>query len=349
MQISLIKTNKEKNLFKKFRKDLYLNDPYYVSTAEFTLDMLLYKETEFAKSIDIYPVMCTENDKIVITALLIHNSKDDFLQISFFEALDNLDKQVDCFMDYVKDFAKNLGLNRIIIGLNGHLSYGVGLSVDMKTPNTFDSTYTKLYYTKYFDKYKKHELMAFSNNPSAVFPHLTEKKSNVTIRKIDFKHFDEEMESFRNICNETIGTTFLYSQTDKNHFYDLLKPMTFFLKPENILFAEYDGEIVGFVFWHPDYNEVLKKGKQNGLLEIATRYTLLKNKIKKVKLNSIGVKSKYRGAVTINLLREVGKLVCKYDVIETNFVWANNVQSMGLNQRLLKNVERRFVVYEVNV
>ena len=125
--------------------------------------------------------------------------------------------------------------------------------------------------------------------------------------------------------------------------------MTFFLRPENILFAEDKGEVVGFVFWHPDYNEILKKGKQNSLLSIAMRYTLFKHKIKRVKLNAIGVKEGYQGAVTINLLREVGKLVEKYDTLETNFVWANNRKSMAINQRLLKNVERKFAVYEVNV
>jgi len=107
--------------------------------------------------------------------------------------------------------------------------------------------------------------------------------------------------------------------------------------------------VVGFVFWHPDYNEVLKKGRQNSLLSIAIRYTLFKKKIKKVKLNSIGVKKEYQGFVTIKLLREVGKLVKNYDTIETNFVWCNNKKSMAINKRLLKHVERRFVVYEVNV
>ena len=206
-----------------------------------------------------------------------------------------------------------------------------------------------MYYEKYFNKYPKHELVAFSNNHSSVFPYLPERRSSVTVRKINLNDFDAEMERFRIICNETIGKTFLFSQTDKGHFYDLLKPMTFFLKPENILFAEDNGNIIGFLFWHPDYNEILKKGRQNGLLSIAIRYTLFKNEIKKVKLNSIGVKEGYQGVATIKLLREMGKLVGKYDIVETNFVWCNNKKSMAINKRLLKNIERRFVVYEVNV
>ncbi|MBQ9796600.1 MAG: hypothetical protein IJW50_02650 [Clostridia bacterium] len=349
MEIVAVQTKKEIKQFKEFRKKLYANDPYYVSTAEFTLDMLLNKETAFAKRAEIRPIMGIDCGRVILTALLIHNPKDDFLQIAFFEALENIKAEVFCFLDYAKEFAKGLNLKKIIIGLNGHLSYGVGISLDMKSRNTFDSTYTKLYYADYFEGYKKHDLVAFSNTPSTVLEKLPCRESSIKIRKIDLKKFEEEMELFRTICDETIGTTFLYSKTEQHHFYDLLKDMTFFLRSENLLFAEDDGHVVGFVFWHPDYNEVLKSGRQNSLLEIAVRYLLRKNKIKKVKLNAIGVKKEYQGIATLQLLNEVGKYVGKYDVIETNFVWCNNKKSMALNDALLQNVERRFAVYEVNV
>lgn len=349
MQIVSVSTKKDKNRFRKFRKNLYNNDPYYVSTVEFTMDMLLNKETAFAKSVEIYPVMGVDGEKVLLTALLVHNPKDDFLQVSFFEAVENIPAEVDVFMEYVKDFARKLDLHKIYIGLNGHLSYGVGLSVDMSCPNTFDSTYTKLYYNQYFDKYKKHDLVAFSNTPKEIFPSLLSKETEVVIRPIDLKNFDEEMEKFRVVCDETIGTTFLYSKTDKGHFRDLLESMTFFLKPENIMFAEYRGQVVGFIFWHPDYNEILRKGKYNSLLEIAVRYTLFKNKIKKAKLNAIGVKEEFQGIVTMNLLSAVSKYAQNYEKIETNFVWCNNKKSMAINKLIIKNIERKFVVYEVEL
>ena len=325
MQVLLVKNDREKKAFTDFRKKLYMGDPFYVSTAEFTFEMLLNKETAFAKTLDVCPVMGIENGKIVVEALLIRNPKDDFLQVSFFEAVENAFDEVEFFMSFVKDFALKKGVRRIIIGLNGHLSYGVGLAEDMNRPNTFDSTYSKPYYARYFKNYVKHELFAFSNSPSAVLKELPERNSSVTIRKIDFKHFDEEAETFRKICNETIGSTFLFTQTDK------------------------DGEVVGFVFWHPDYNEVLKTGRKNSLATIALRYLLFKNKFKRVKLNSIGIKEKYRGAVTVELLRAVGKLVGNYETLETNFVWGNNKKSIAINRHLLKNVERKFAVYEVNL
>lgn len=346
MQIVYVKTKKEIKQFKKFRKDLYNNDPYYVSTIEFTCDMLLKKETLFAKSCDILPIMVKDHDKILAECILVYNPKDDFIQIAFFEALENVTNAVNCLKAEALKFCKAKNLNRIIVGLNGHLSYGVGLSIDIKEPNTFDSTYTKLYYLDYFKDGNIYDLAAFSSNIKDVIPSLKVKDSNITIRPINLKHFKEEMEIFRDICNETIGKTFLYSKTDKYHFEELMFSMTFFLKNENILFAEDKGKVVGFIFWHPDYNEILRKGKQNSLPAIAVRYIFNKHKIKKVKLNAIGVKENYQGNVTLMLLKETSKYIEKYQTIETNFVWENNKKSMLINKRLLKNVERRFKVVE---
>ena len=151
------------------------------------------------------------------------------------------------------------------------------------------------------------------------------------------------------LCDKTIGKTFLYSKTNSKHFEELIKDMLFFLKEENILFAYKDDLLVGFVFWHPDYNEILKKGKSNSLLNIAFRYITRKKRIKKVKLNSIGVVEEYQGIATISLLKEVSKYITNYDILETNFVWCNNHKSMNLNKHILKKIERKFVVYEVNV
>ena len=346
MKIIEVITNKDIKKFKKFRKRIYRNDPYYVSTIEFTCDMLLKKETLFAKQAKIIPLMVVDGSKIIAECMLIHNSKDDFLQMSFFEALPNQEEAVRLLKETAKNYAISLNLKRLIVGLNGHLSYGVGLSVDMCKPNTFDSTYSKPYYLDYFYDGIEHNLYSFSNKISNIVPNLKCRNSKITIRPMDLSKFDEEMELFRVICNETIGKTFLYSEADYFHFSDLMESMKFFLRPENLLFACNKDEVVGFIFWHPDYNEILAKGRHNSLLEIAVRYTFNKKKINKVKLNSIGVKDEYQGNVTMMLLCEAAKYMKNYSDIETNFVWENNRRSMKINKHLIQNIERSFKVVE---
>lgn len=349
MKIEIVKTKKQKKLFLKFRNSIYKNDNYYVSTIEFPFKMIFNQTTQFAKKCIIRPIMVLTNNEVLAEAIMIKNPNDDFVQIAYFEALEGVFDAVEMIKSYSKEFARENNVCRIIVGLYGHLSYGVGLTVDINKPNTFDSIYTKKYYVDYFKEYNKHELCAFSSQLDRLYPYMIEKKSNIFIRPINLNDFKNEMKLFRDICDKTIGNTFLYSKTDEIHFYELIKDMKFFLKKENILFACCNDEIVGFIFWHPDYNEILSKGKKESILSIGLKYILNKNKIKKVKLNAIGVLEKYEGFVTMSLLNEASKHMRNFEVLETNFVWKNNKKSMRINKHLLKNVERTFLVMEERI
>ena len=340
-------TSKDVKKFKKFRENLYKNDQFYVSTVEFNLDMILKKETQFAKSCVVEPIAVESEGEIVAECILVYNPKDCFAQVAFFESLENQSEAVELIKERAKDFAKRNGVKKIIVGLNGHLSYGVGLTDEISKPNTFDSTYSKPYYLDYFKDGKAYGQTAFSAKIEEVKPNLKcLPTTSIKIRPLNLKDFDREMEIFAEICNKTIGTTFSYSQVEKTHFKELLGAMKLFLKSENLLLA-FDGEkVVGFIFWHPDYNQILKKGKQNSLLSIAIRYTLFKNKINRIKLNAIGVLEEYQGNLTLRLLKTASEYMKGEHIIETNFVWNNNKKSMLINKRLLKNVERTFKVIE---
>ena len=345
MYCTFVKDKKQIKRFQRFRRALYKNDPFYVSTVEFTVDMLLFQTTEFARACTIRPIMIEENAKVLAQCILIKYPYDDFVQIAFFEALDHQTQAVALLKEQAKAFALEMGVKRIIVGLNGHLSYGVGLSLDMQKTNTFDSTYTKTYYPQYFTDGKAHKLVAFRNTIDRLGK-IVRCNSSVTIRPVDFQNFEKDMEGFRQVCDETIGTTFLYAPTQEKHFEQLIGEMKFFLRKENLLFALDGDEIVGFLFWHPDYNEILKKGKHSSLLSIALRYILLKKRIQTVKINSIGVKKKYQGRATIQLLNAMKGYVSDYTYAETNFVWENNRKSMAINTHVGEHIERSFAVYE---
>ena len=140
MVVKEIKTKKDIKKFKKFRENLYKNDLFYVSTVEFNVDMILKRETQFARSCVTKPIAVECEGRIVAECVLVFNPKDDFVQIAFFESLDNQSEAVSLIKEKAKDFAKQSGVKKITVGLNGHLSYGVGLTDGISKPNTFDST-----------------------------------------------------------------------------------------------------------------------------------------------------------------------------------------------------------------
>jgi len=356
MNIIYAKTKKELGKIIKFRMVLYSNDPYYCYTDSFILDMLLYKQTEYVRSCSVLPIYITNDEQnIVCSAVLIHNPKDDFIQIAFFESIKNNKEAVDLLIEEAKKFAISEKVNRIIIGLNGHLSYSVGLSVAMNHPNSFGSSYSKPYYCDYFKDYNSYNCISYATTLDNAFQNtskIEELKTNLTIRPINMNKFKEEMEIFKDLCDKSIGNTFLYTQTDPFHFYELMKDMTFFLRKENILFVYDQDKPVGFVFWNPDYNEVMPKGKKLTLFQIALHYTLKKKKISRVTLNSIGVLEEYQGLATSLITNELKKILktpyyknIKY--FEGSFVWENNRKANALNKHVIKTIDRQFKVFEI--
>ena len=343
------KTKAQKKTFERFRHALYRGDPFYVSTVEFNLKMLLYKTTTFAKNAWSLPLLVYDEQVLVAECILVHDSHTDFLQMAYFEALPNAQGAVESLKDYAKDMARRLGLGRVIVGLCGHLSYGVGLSLDMTAPNTFDSTYTKTYYPAFFEDGEIHTMRAYRSESHILQDKFASRTPRISVRPIEMRKFREEMALFRELTEQTIGKTFLYAQTEPHHFEEIIGEMSFFLKAENILFA-FDGERpVGFLFWHPDYCEVLPKGKQNSLLAIAIRYIAKQKQIKTVKVNAIGAISGYAGRVTEALLHEMSRYTAHYTYVETNFVWDENRPSRLLNDSLFAEPFRRFAVWEYRI
>ena len=131
MKLEVVRTNKQKKDFLNFRKSLYKNDNFYVSTIEYTFKMIFNQTTDFAKTCIIRPIYIEDNHKVLAEAILIKAPNDDFLQIAFFEALENQFEAVALIKKTARVFAKENHVNRIIVGLYGHLSYGVGFTIDI--------------------------------------------------------------------------------------------------------------------------------------------------------------------------------------------------------------------------
>ena len=142
----------------------------------------------------------------------------------------------------------------------------------------------------------------------------------------------------------SLDITFLYFPTKAGHFYQLMRDLRPFLKDENLLFAEDEkGNTVGFLFWHPDFNQMLNGGKHYSTLGIAAAYLLRSKKIENAKLNAMGTLSP---RVTSELLNELSRVMGdRYKTLETNFVWDNNLPSTHVNRRFFGEPHRKYEVY----
>ena len=336
--------------FKKFRCEFYRGDEFYVATEEFVIDMLLNKTSAFAKSLDVRTISATEEGKRIAQCLYIVAPNTDFAQICHFDCPTERKDLATALIRTAMSTAKECDLKRIVAGLCGHLSYGVGILTETNLKNSFDTNYNKMHTAEFFKDFKiTNTLSAYRCQLKDAHRRLSAMNCDVEdlfVREADFSKFKDECETLRRLCDATIGDTYLYSKTAEGHFYELLKELKLLLSGKNLLFLMHGNKEVGFVFWHPDFNCTVRAGRPLTKAAFALGCIFNSRKIDTVKLNAIGVLKDYRGKGTIALLRALDEHTKKYKFIETNFVWDNNIESTLINRRLLGEKCRKFSVYE---
>jgi hypothetical protein len=120
----------------------------------------------------------------------------------------------------------------------------------------------------------------------------------------------------------------------------------FFLRPENILFVCDGDKEVGFLFWYPDFNEVLVPGRPYSMPGIAIRYIKNRKRIKTIKVNAFGILKSYRNYAVALLLHELQQYAnANYQILETGFIWDSNRPSFRLNAALFGTGARKYQVY----
>lgn len=349
MRLIQIVTKSQIKNYLRFIKQLYRGDENYVCTAKFSAEAILYSKTDFARSCFIHPVAVINEGKFCAVCTYIKSPALPYLQIGLFEAEENADA-VKLIIQEAKRIAAEKNLKKIVIGLNGHLSYGVGILEDgFETKISFDSIYNKPYYKDLFSPHisEKQTLSAYRECTEMLRERLKgiKDRRDIAVRAANLKKFPEEIEIMRRICDETIGTTFLYESTQKLHFEQLTGALLPFLNNENLLFSLKDGRENGFLFWHPDYNTMLCGGRNYNLLQIFFKARNAAKKSDTVKFNAIGVKDGNTFATAALIRAAVSYATENYKFAETNFVWDNNEKSTLMCRNLFGEPIRKYAVY----
>ncbi|MFZ7101460.1 MAG: GNAT family N-acetyltransferase [Peptococcaceae bacterium] len=360
MNFRYIHSPQDKKKYLDFQQAIYQDNPYYRDSLSEITKLFLDHKISYLKHAKFFPFVIEKQGAIVLrAAFIIDYKQNNTLLVAFFEAGPGRQDAVDLMLQKGKELAYAHRLTKMIIGLNGHLNYGVGfLASHFDRVPAFGFPYNPPYYAGYFQGLREVNFSTFWVEMEKF--NLTRdekllkriKKNGFTFRKADLRHLTKELEIYTYLNNLCFHDHLWWAERTVQEDYELFYPFRWFIKGENLIIAEKDGRPAGLMLWYPDFNQLVPRGRGMGLT------TLLKYQLgirpDTFKIAELAVHPRYRGTgLVLGFFAYLYGLVKdKYKYCEAGWVEAGNLQSRGLGshfQELGCREYKRYQAYEVSL
>lgn len=351
MEIIEIKTKKQKKAYIDFVFSIYKNDDKYCDLNNMFVKNFLYKKDSYAKRCKVFPLIIKDGEIKAVGIYIFDNNSTD-LKLSFVEFLPDAEKYLRALIEYGKQIAIKNNFKEMVIGINGHISYGLGILENNGCDYEFNSNYHPKYYTDELDKLGLIKKKAYSyiydlNNTANLRNDALLKTvyENYSFRCFNPKNFKKEMLIFGDLCHKTLVNTLYYSEKTNEEMYELMSEMKMVLKKEDIIFALKDGKEIGFVFAHPDYAELFKTKKFNKL-SFYLGYKF--KKINKLIYNIFGILPEHQSkGLAVALIYETLNVRKNkpYDRAVSSFILKDNIPSTKVSSLFSLGINREFNLY----
>lgn len=365
-----LKSKKELKKYIKFEWEVYKNDKNWVPPL--IIDMLSKfdsKKNPLFEHADIQPYIAYKDGKPAgrITAIIhhrhnqFHNEKVVFF--GFFDVFDDFDI-ARALLDTVAEF----GMQKGMTVMRGPASFSSndmwGLLIEnFDEPPIVMMPYNPPYYKDLLERYglvKAKDLLAYKLVADEVqLPERVAKmveylktRSDIVVRKINMKKFNEEVEKIRIIYNDAWEKNWGFIPMTEKEFEHLAKDLKTVVIPDLAFIAEVRGEPAGFSLTLPDANQALKH--INGRLLPFGIFKLLYyfKKIDRGRLITLGVRKQFqkRGIEALFYyysLEEGRRLGWKWAelswVLEDNELMKRGIELMG------GRAYKKYRIYEKNI
>lgn len=222
----------------------------------------------------------------------------------FFECV-NDDAVAQALFETAGTWLKKRGLT----AMRGPASFSTndecGLLVDgFDTPPTIMNPHNPRYYVDLVERAGFTKAMDMYQYQT-VNPRLPEKlvdrvkkvleRKNITLRTLDMKNFDGEIERLKAIYNSAWEKNWGFipmTDAEIDHLAAQLKPVCV---PELVMFVEQEGKTIGFAAVLPDFNVALKKNPSGRLFPGILKVLLAARKITRIRILLLGLLKEFRG------------------------------------------------------
>jgi GNAT superfamily N-acetyltransferase len=377
LTIQPIRTPQERLGFIHFQWEVYKDDPLWVPPLISERVEFLDKERNpFHQHSEVELFMARRDGQPVGTvAAILNNRHNEFHEerVGFFGLFEVLPDQeaAEALLGTACDWVRERGMSAIRGPANFTTNDEVGLLVDgWDGPPVALMTYNPRYYADFIETagfHKAMDLLAYELD----FTHLgshgenlppkllrvakkIEQRGGFTVRKIDMRHFDEELARFKRIYNSAWEKNWGFvplTDAEIDHIAAALKQI---LDPDLIWFAEKDAEPIAAMVPVPDLNQALIQAyPRPGVPEWWTMVKLLwywkvRRCVDTVRGFAGGVLEPYRGrgVEAVLIVKMAQEALRRYRRAEISWVLENNMMMRRTAEMLGGQVYRTYRVYE---
>ena len=353
-----VTTRREQKQFLKLPWTIYRDDANWIPPLRLNQEELLsYRPHPFYDDAEVQTFLALRDGQVCgrVAAIVNHAHNRRYKErrgfFGFFESVD--DQQVASgLLDAAAAWLAERDIRAIRGPTNPSLNYECGLLIEAADgfdgSPTFMMTYNPLYYARLIEGYgfrKVQDLYAYWGHVDMLdtldkkvhrIVVEVQRRFNVKLRPFDRKRFSEEVRTFLDIYNRSLGGTWGFVPLSNKESEHMGAGMRHLIVPEMTSMAEVDGKVIGSVFGMLDYNPRIRK--INGRLLPFGFLRLLWNRrrIKRVRLISTNVVPEYQQwGVGPLLLHRLVPGVLDWGIQEVEFSWVleSNFLSWGTLQR----------------
>ncbi len=352
-----MRTRQEQKRFLEFRRNRYRENPIYVDNNYFMIKEVFAKKTCFLEDKTVYVFNVEEDGVVLCQGMVVHAKKlPEYIQLCFFESKPDCEKAVERLVEEAIRLGREHGCKTLVIGLNGHVNYGLGfLDSHFEQKNSFSAGINPPYYNTYFremgcqevflNTYKIH----FVDKQLERYMRMIQKMDKAyTFRQFDKRQFDYYAKIYTDLNNRCFGAHRYYYNRTYEEDREMLKELFLFMKEDSLIFAFKGDTPIGFLMWYPDFNELVKQGEIFGARHFFRRL-FRGNRYDTAKVMEFGVLEQYRMlGIPLALLHQVSVRLGKYGITkgETSWILEENTDSNRVCQAVCDETYKRYVVYE---
>lgn len=379
LKVTEASSRKEKLRFMRMVWDIYQGTPNWTPPLEMDRMRLIdEKRNPFYKHAEAKFFIAEDNGKEVgrIAAIInhshntLHNDKIGFF--GFFESVNN-QEVANTLFDTVKEWLKSKGRTAIRGPISPSINDEVGMLVDgFDHPASFMMPYHLAYYSKLLENYgfsKEQDMLAWHLDAEKTLSpklkrvtDLMRQRSDVKIRSLDMKHFNEEVNLIKELYAKGWEENWGAVPLTDDEITMLAGELKQIIEPDYVLFAEKvkaDGkkETIGFTLTIPDINQAFRAGKEipKGVLNLPTAITNLmtkKSAIDTLRIILLGVMPDYRGrGIDALLYRETLERAQKNGIKygEASWILEDNAAMSRAAEVMQGKAYKRYRVYQKEI